>query len=103
MLQIGQEYQVGRFLVKPFKTYHTVPSQVRTAPPVIHCVCVYCVASCCVDAPICRVGKQSQHNVMSFACTSHHAQHSINSTACIAHHVQLIMQDISIIRPLAAV
>lgn len=26
-MQIGQEYQVGRFLVKPFKTYHTVPSQ----------------------------------------------------------------------------
>ncbi len=38
MLQIGQEYQVGRFLVKPFKTYHTVPSQVRTAPPMIHFV-----------------------------------------------------------------
>ena len=35
VLQIGQEYQLGRFLVKPFKTYHTVPSQVRTAPPVI--------------------------------------------------------------------
>ena len=72
MLQIGQEYQVGRFLVKPFKTYHTVPSQVRTAPPVLHCVCVYIEANCCVDAPICQVGKQSQHNVMSFACTSHH-------------------------------
>lgn len=27
-LQIGEEYRVGRFLVKPFKTYHTVPSQV---------------------------------------------------------------------------
>ncbi|DBA82948.1 hypothetical protein WJX77_000874 [Trebouxia sp. C0004] len=26
-MQIGQDYQVGRFLVKPFKTYHTVPSQ----------------------------------------------------------------------------
>ncbi|DBA82267.1 TPA: hypothetical protein ACH3X2_000535 [Trebouxia sp. C0005] len=26
-MQIGQEYQLGRFLVKPFKTYHTVPSQ----------------------------------------------------------------------------
>ena len=25
--QIGQEYQVGSYLVKPFKTYHTVPSQ----------------------------------------------------------------------------
>lgn len=25
--QIGQEYQVEGFLVKPFKTYHTVPSQ----------------------------------------------------------------------------
>ncbi len=38
MLQVGQEYQVGRFLVKPFKTYHTVPSQVGTAPPMIHFV-----------------------------------------------------------------
>ncbi len=36
MLQIGQEYQVGHFLVKPFKTYHTVPSQVGTAPPMTH-------------------------------------------------------------------
>lgn len=26
-MQIGEEYRVGRFLVKPFKTYHTVPSQ----------------------------------------------------------------------------
>lgn len=26
-MQIGQAYQVGGFLVKPFKTYHTVPSQ----------------------------------------------------------------------------
>ena len=25
--QIGQEYRVGNHLVKPFKTYHTVPSQ----------------------------------------------------------------------------
>lgn len=27
LLQIGEEYKVGGFLVKPFKTYHTVPSQ----------------------------------------------------------------------------
>ena len=27
LFQIGQEYQVGSYLVKPFKTYHTVPSQ----------------------------------------------------------------------------
>ena len=28
LLQIGEEYKVGGFLVKPFQTYHTVPSQV---------------------------------------------------------------------------
>jgi len=54
-------------------------------------------ANCCVDAPICLVGKQSQHNIMSFACTSQ--QHS---TARIAYHVQLIMQAINDIKPTPA-
>ena len=45
MLQIGQEYQVGRFLVKPFKTYHTVPSQVGTAPGTTH-FAQHCISVC---------------------------------------------------------
>ena len=61
-------------------------------------------ANCCIDAPICLVGKQSQHNVMSFACTSHHAQHSMHSTACVAHHAshQRYQTTCSCIKPLEA-
>ncbi len=48
----------------------------------------------------------AEHSTAQHSTAQHStAQHSTaqHSTACIAHHVQLIMQAISVIRPLAAV